>query len=179
MIHPSVRQSKLTTAVKAEDRGCVDGEAVDGWIVCREYSRWEWDYRASFVIVECPMVSCNPAKSRPSKLWKVTGLSLPGSGYAWGGRGQPKVWGWCLGVMGYLCLSTLQAGMTIHLTLSGDGLTSSQADAFQSAKRFWEERLVGYQPGITLSGVNISGSSSFIDGLGGTVGEAAPQVTTV
>jgi hypothetical protein len=125
------------------------------------------------------MVSCNSAKSRPSKRPTVTRWCLRRLGGVLGGRVRPKGWGWCLGMVGYLSLSTLQAGMTIQLTLGGDGLTLSQADAFQSAKRFWEERLVGYQPGITLSGVNISGSSSFIDGLGGTVGEAAPQVTTV
>lgn len=69
----------------------------------------------------------------------------------------------------------------IDITVQFDGgLTPSQEAAFTSAEQYWESVLVGYQPGITISGPVISAAGVDIDGGGDPVtgfnilGQATP-----
>lgn len=56
----------------------------------------------------------------------------------------------------------------------GSGLTTTQQAVFSQAESVWESRIIGYQPGITLSSLEIGASGIFIDGPGGILGSAGP-----
>ncbi|MDZ4853160.1 MAG: peptidase [Pirellulaceae bacterium] len=78
-----------------------------------------------------------------------------------------------------ICFSSKPAlaALNIALAFTGTGLSNSQKAAFESAEAFWENALLGYQPGILIAGPTIFASGSFIDGVGGTIGQAAPTAT--
>ncbi|MCH2128866.1 MAG: peptidase [Pirellulaceae bacterium] len=73
-------------------------------------------------------------------------------------------------------LSDAGSAFDIHVNI-GAGLTQSQAAHFNSAEQFWESKINGYQPGITLTGVTINASASLIDGPGNVLGQAGPTST--
>ena len=74
---------------------------------------------------------------------------------------------------------TAPACAALNITLNLTGWTPSQEAIFHQAETFWETSLTGYQPGITLSGLTINGTSVAIDGAGGVLGSAGPtNVTT-
>ena len=77
-----------------------------------------------------------------------------------------------------LALASQQASaITININFVG-GLTPSQQDAFTQAETFWENTLIGYQPGISIPSIDIDAEGSPIDGVGGTLGSAGPTFIT-
>ena len=84
--------------------------------------------------------------------------------------------GYALSVAIALATATAQAATSFSLTLdfTGGGLSASQQAVFADAATFWENHVTGYQPGIGISGITIAASGSYIDGLGGTLGEGGP-----
>ena len=54
------------------------------------------------------------------------------------------------------------------------GLTASQQDIFSDAESFWEYLIVGYQDEFAGPGLDIAASGQYIDGVGGTLGQAGP-----
>jgi hypothetical protein len=75
-----------------------------------------------------------------------------------------------------LALATQQAhaAFSINLTFTG-GLTPSQQAVFSTAKSTWESLITGYQPSISLTGINISAAGVAIDGVNGILGSAGPD----
>ena len=58
------------------------------------------------------------------------------------------------------------------------GLTPSQQAVFALAEAFWESKIIGYGPGISLSGVTIDARGPYIDGAGTILGQAGPTSVT-
>ena len=56
------------------------------------------------------------------------------------------------------------------------GFTSSQAAVFDNAENFWENVITGYQPGISVRGIEIDAAGLAIDGVGGILGSAGPTL---
>jgi hypothetical protein len=81
------------------------------------------------------------------------------------------------------CLANgAQANFNINISYSGSWTTAEQS-AFTQAETFWESVITGYQPAFvqalaaahfSLSGINISAVSSYIDGPGLVLGSAGP-----
>ncbi len=49
-------------------------------------------------------------------------------------------------------------------------VTTAQQQAFEASAAFWESVIVGYQPGVTLDGIEIDITLENIDGAGGVLG---------
>jgi PEP-CTERM motif/Leishmanolysin len=62
---------------------------------------------------------------------------------------------------------------SINLNFTG-GLTAGQQAVFTQAADLWESLLPAYQPGIGVTGLTINASTTFIDGVGGILGQAGP-----
>ena len=72
-------------------------------------------------------------------------------------------------------ISVPRAQADFTLTLNGLGsMTQTQQNAFTSAASAWESIIVGYKPGVTLTGITINASIVPIDGVGGILGSAGP-----
>jgi hypothetical protein len=74
-----------------------------------------------------------------------------------------------------LSLSAVGAQASFSINLNFSGLTASQESYFTAAKSFWEGVITGYQGSTQLSGLTISATGTFIDGLGGTLSNAGPK----
>lgn len=73
------------------------------------------------------------------------------------------------------CCSKSQAdviGFDIQLSLTG--FTASQEAIFEAAATTWESYIYGYQDNLSDTTVQITGTSTAIDGAGGTLGSAGP-----
>jgi hypothetical protein len=66
------------------------------------------------------------------------------------------------------------ASFHINLNFTG-GLTASQEAVFVQVANLWQSLLPEYQPGVNISGLTINASGTFIDGVGGTLGQAGPS----
>ncbi len=74
---------------------------------------------------------------------------------------------------------TGDAGMAFDIrVVFGTGLTSQQQTFFSIAESFWESKITGYQPGINVSSVTITVSSTEIDGQGSILGQSGPTSVT-
>lgn len=71
-------------------------------------------------------------------------------------------------------IPSAQAAFSINLSFSG--LSATEQGFFTDAKNFWESAIIGYQPGISLTGVSIAASGAVIDGAGGILGSAGPDI---
>jgi len=67
---------------------------------------------------------------------------------------------------------------TIALNFNS-GLSTSQQAIFTTAANTWMNLLPGYQPGITISNLNIYASATSIDGAGGILGSGGPSSYTL
>ena len=61
----------------------------------------------------------------------------------------------------------------IRVSFDG-GLTASQQSVFSNAELFWENLIIGYQDEFAGPGLDISATGAYIDGVGGTLGQAGP-----
>jgi hypothetical protein len=68
---------------------------------------------------------------------------------------------------------TAEASFSLNVSYGG-GITPSQQAIFATAAATWQSYITGYQPGITITGINISASGVAIDGPGGVLGSAGP-----
>jgi len=84
-----------------------------------------------------------------------------------------------LTILGIVCAIQVPAlgALDITLAFTGNGISPSQALAFQTAETFWENALSGYQPGVLIPGPTIFARGVFIDGPGGAIGQGAPSTT--
>lgn len=60
----------------------------------------------------------------------------------------------------------------------GSGLSATQQAFFTQAESIWESIITGYQPGISIGSVEIDASGPSIDGAGGILGQAGPDLIT-
>lgn len=84
---------------------------------------------------------------------------------------------WCV-ALALLAGTVSPAFASFALNLSFVGLTPSQINVFDTARTNWENLITGYQPGIALTGINISAVSAPIDGVGNILGSADPTAFT-
>lgn len=75
-----------------------------------------------------------------------------------------------------LLLPSLAAAQTFEIRFDTSSLTASQQTALDpildASADFWETYVIGYQPGVTLDGVDIDVSVLSIDGTGGVLAQA-------
>jgi hypothetical protein len=83
---------------------------------------------------------------------------------------RPARW---LAALALTCCASAQASFDIQINYSGTW-TSGQLSAFAQAESFWESTISGYQPGVSLTGLNIDAASLYIDGAYGVLGSAGP-----
>jgi hypothetical protein len=86
---------------------------------------------------------------------------------------RQKLLPWAAAIAIGLGSTSAQATFTIDLDLGGVAL--EYRSYFDAAKSFWEGVIVGYQPGISLTGVSIEALTATGDGVGGTLGFAGPD----
>jgi hypothetical protein len=72
---------------------------------------------------------------------------------------------------------TASAQFSLDLTFSGD-FSPSQETIIRGAASYWEQQLVGYQPGISLTGIPVSIEAVNFDGLGGVIASGGPLAGT-
>ncbi len=87
-----------------------------------------------------------------------------------------------------MLVATLVAGMfavcasgakaALDITINFTGFSTSQRALFTQAETYWETQLVGYLPGISLTGFTIDASAPEIDGAYGILGQAGPTSGT-
>lgn len=77
----------------------------------------------------------------------------------------------------FFLLAASAAPFTISVNFTG-GLSLSQQSVFTTAANTWMGLLPSYQPGISISALNIDASGVAIDGLGGILGSAGPDTLT-
>jgi hypothetical protein len=68
---------------------------------------------------------------------------------------------------------SVSAPFDIYVNFAG-GLTPSQETVFSQAEAFWEGFITGYQPGISITNLNIDAKGQYIDGPGNVLGSAGP-----
>jgi hypothetical protein len=90
--------------------------------------------------------------------WKITFLAATAS----------------LGMVGAANASLVDFDITLNFN---GGLTASQETAFIDAEAFWEQHIIGYADTISFTpGLTISAVGEAIDGVGGVLGSAGPEV---
>lgn len=76
----------------------------------------------------------------------------------------------------FAAFASLMSGAraAVDITINFTGFSTSQRAIFSQAETYWETQLVGYLPGISLTGFTIDASAPAIDGAGGILGQAGP-----
>lgn len=82
-------------------------------------------------------------------------------------------------LLSVLLFASASAAAPLNIQLNfGSGFTPAQQSIFTLAANTWMSLLVGYAPGINISALQINASAPFIDGAGGTLGQAGPTFVT-
>jgi hypothetical protein len=71
-------------------------------------------------------------------------------------------------------VSAAAAHAAFDFDLNVAGFSGAEAAAIAKAEAMWEEVILGYQPGISLSGIDVRIRQRSIDGAGGVLGSAGP-----